>query len=176
VELQAHGSFANILWALGDFIGSCEHAERGLALFTDERTLPAIEGHWRAACQFYACMCTKASGFADRGLQRALEFLAGARERAQSLPLAFALNAVATILAWRGRGEEALKYAEAQLALSAEHGFSNWYSFGKLVHGHALALSGKPDEAIREIKAAFDSLVATGTIVPGWAYANLALA
>jgi hypothetical protein len=86
MQLQAHGSLANILWALGDFIGSCEHAEKGLTLFMDERTLPAIEGHWRAACQFYACMCTMALGFADRGLQRAFEFLAGARERAQSLP------------------------------------------------------------------------------------------
>jgi hypothetical protein len=37
MQLQAHGLFANILWALGDFIGSCEHAERGLALFTDEQ-------------------------------------------------------------------------------------------------------------------------------------------
>jgi hypothetical protein len=69
-----------------------------------------------------------------------------------------------------------LKYGEAQLALIAEHGFSNWYSFGKLVHGQALALSGKAGEAIPEIKAALDSLVATGAIVPDWAYANLALA
>ena len=116
-----------------------------------------------------------ALGFADRGLRRAFDFLAWARERAQPLPLAFALNAVASILAWRGQGEEALQYADAQLVLSAEHGFSNWHSFGQLVRGQALALSGKAEEAIREVRTALESIAAAGAIVPGWAYANLAL-
>jgi class 3 adenylate cyclase len=175
MQLQAHGSLANILWLRGDFIGSCEHAEKGLVLFEDKRILTAGQEHWRAACQFYACSCTIALGFPDKGLRRALEFLAWARERAQLLPLAFALNSVATILAWRGEGGQALKYADAQLAVTAEHGFSNWHSFGQIVRGQALALSGKADEAITEIKGALDSLAATGAVVPGWAYANLAL-
>jgi class 3 adenylate cyclase len=175
MQLQAHGSLANILWLRGDFIGSCEHAEKGLVLFEDKRILTAGQEHWRAACQFYACSCTIALGFPDKGLRRALEFLAWARERPQALPLAFALNSVATILAWRGEGEKALEYADAQLAVAAEHGFNNWHSFGQLVRGQALALSGKADEAITEIKGALDSLAATGAVVPGWAYANLAL-
>jgi tetratricopeptide (TPR) repeat protein len=175
MQLEAHGSIANILWLVGDFIGSFEHAEKGLALFADKQILTTGEGHWQAACQFYACMSTVALGFPDKGLQRALEFLSWARERAQPLPLAFALNGVATILAWRGEGAQALKYADAQLAVAAEHGFSNWHSFGQLIHGHALALLGRSDEAIAEIETAFDSLVPIGAVVPGWAYANLAL-
>ena len=175
MQLEAHGSIANILWLAGDFIGSFEHAEEGLALFADKQILTTGEGHWQAACQFHACSCTIALGFADRGLRRAFEFLAWARERAQLLPLAFALNAVASILAWRGQGEEALQYADAQLVLSAEHGFSNWHSFGQLVRGQALALSGKAEEAIREVRTALESIAAAGAVVPGWAYANLAL-
>ncbi|MBV8356657.1 MAG: tetratricopeptide repeat protein, partial [Deltaproteobacteria bacterium] len=174
MQLQAHGSLANVLWLQGDFIGSCEHAEKGLVLFADKRILTAGEEHWSAACQFYACSCTIALGFPDKGLRRASEFLAWARERGQSLPLAFALNSIATILAWRGEGEKALEYADSQLALAAEHGFNNWHSFGQLVRGQALALSGKADEAIRDIKTALDSLAAAGAAVPGWAYANLA--
>jgi class 3 adenylate cyclase/tetratricopeptide (TPR) repeat protein len=174
MQLQAHGSLANILWLQGDFISSCEHAEKGLVLFADKRILTAGEGHWTAACQFYACSCTIALGFPDKGLRRALEFLAWVRERGQSLPLAFALNSVATILAWRGEGGQALKYADAQLAVTAEHGFRNWHSFGQIVRGQALALSGKADEAIAQTKGALDSLAAAGAAVPGWAYANLA--
>jgi class 3 adenylate cyclase len=176
MQLQAHGSLANILWALGELVGSCEHAEKGLALIADKQILTAGEEHWRAACQFHACSCTIALGFPDKGLRRTLEFLGWARERAHALPLSFALNSVATILAWRGEGSQALKYADAQLAVAAEHGFSNWHSFGRLVRGQALALSGKADEAIAEIKDALDSLAATGAVGPGWAYANLALA
>jgi tetratricopeptide (TPR) repeat protein len=176
MQLQAHGSLANILWLLGDFTGSLEHAEKGLGLFAHEQQLGPGEEHMRAACQFHACCCTAALGFPDKGLRRVLEFLTWVRERAQLLPMAFALNGVATILAWRGEGTQALKYADAQLALTAEHGFSNWHSFGHIVHGQALALLGRTDEAIAEIKAALDSYEATGAVIPGWAYASLAFA
>jgi hypothetical protein len=94
-------------------------------------------------------------GFPDKGLRQALEFLACAREGAQLLLLAFALNCVATILAWH-REAEALKYSDALLALTVEHGFSNWQSFGQLVHGQSLALLGKADEAVAEIKSTLE--------------------
>jgi len=105
-----------------------------------------------------------------------LEFLASARERAQLLSLAFALNCVATILAWRGEAEQALRYADAQLALTAEHGFANWHSFGQIVHGQVLALLGRADEAVAEIKPALDAFGTTGAVVPCWEYAALAFA
>jgi tetratricopeptide (TPR) repeat protein len=174
MQLRAHGSLANILWPLGDIIGSYEHAEKGLALMVDKQILPDIEEHMRATCQFYACSCSIALGFPDRGLRRALEFLGLTRERRQLLPMAFALNCVASILAWRREGEQALKYADAQLAVAAEQGFSSWHSYGQIVRGQALALLGKAEEAIAEINGALDSLAATGAVIPGWAYASLA--
>jgi hypothetical protein len=176
MQLQAHGSLANILWQIGDFIGSREHAEKGLVLFAPERHPAPAEVHGKAACQFYACCCTGTVGFPDKGLRRALEFLAWARERAQALPLAFALNGVATIMVWRGEAAQALKYAGDLIALAAEHGFSNWHSFGQIIHGQALALLGNGQEAITEIKNAMDSLEASGAINSGWAYASLAFA
>ena len=92
----------------------------------------------------------------------------GLRQRgAQLLLLAFALNCVATILTWR-REAEALKYPDALLALTVEHGFSNWQSFGQLVHGQSLALLGKADEAVAEIKSALELFEASGGVVPGW--------
>jgi predicted ATPase len=113
-------------------------------------------------------------GFPDEGLKQSLEFLTWARERAQPLPLVFALNGVATIFVWRREGAEAMKYADALLALTEEHGFSNLHSFGQIVHGQALVLLGKTDEAIAEIKNALASYQATGAAVPGWIYSSLA--
>lgn len=176
MQLQAHSSLANILWLMGDFIGSREHAEKGLGIFPHEQPLAYGDEHWRAAIQFHACSATAVLGFPDKALRRALEFLAWARERAQLVPLTFALNCVATLLLWRGEGAQALKYADAQLALTAEHGFSNWHSFGQIVHGQTLALLGRADEAIAEIKAALDAFEATGGVVPGWEYISLAFA
>jgi class 3 adenylate cyclase len=176
MQLEAHGSLANVLWLLGDIIGSLEHSERGLRLFRPEQHLPYGNEHWRAACHFYACNSTAALGFPDKGLRQSLEFLAWARERAQLISLVFALNGAATILAWRGEGKQALKYADDLLALTAEHGFSLWHSFGQLVHGQTLALLAKTDEAIGEIKTALESLEASGAAIPGWAHADLAFA
>jgi class 3 adenylate cyclase/tetratricopeptide (TPR) repeat protein len=174
MQLEAHGSLANVLWLLGDLIGSREHCEKGLGLFAHPQHLPPGKEHMGAACHLYGCLSIAALGFPEKGLRQALEFLAWARERAQLLPLVIALNGVATILAWRREGAEALKYADALLALTSEHGFSNWHSFGQIVHGHALALLGKVDEAIAEIKTALHSLEATGAVIPGWAYDSFA--
>jgi class 3 adenylate cyclase len=176
MQLQAHGSLSNILWLMGDITGSCQHAEKGLRLSAADHGLPYGNEHWRAACHLYASTGAAALGFPDKGLRQALEFLAWAREQVQVISLVFALNSVATLMAWRGEGMQALKYADALVALSAEHGFGNWYSFGQLIHGEALAMLGSADEAIAEIKAALNSYEATGAVVPGWAYANLALA
>ncbi len=174
MQLQAHGSLANILYWLGDFIGSQEHAERGLRLFKNEQRLAYGNEHMRAACQLYAALCAASLGFPDKALRRALEFLAWTREWEQLLPLALGLNGVATIMAWRGEGEQALKYADDLLVLSSEQGLPNWHSFGQINHGHGLALLGKPAEAILEIKRGIDSFEATGAAIPGWAYASLA--
>jgi tetratricopeptide (TPR) repeat protein len=173
MQLQAHGSVANILWLAGDLRGSLEHAEKGLLLFANDQPLRFGNEHLRAACLNFASWCTAALGYPDKGLRRALEFLAWARERGQLLPLAMALNCLAAILVWRGEAVEALKHADAMLALTFEHGFTNWYFYGQIIHGEAQALSGKAGEAIAEIKAAIASCQAAGAVIPGWAYGSL---
>jgi hypothetical protein len=105
MQLEAHGSLANILWLMGDFIGSRGHSEKGLALFALHEHLPSGKEHMRAACLTSASFSTAALGFPDQGLRRALKFLAWAKERAQPLPLAFALNSVATVSEWRREGD-----------------------------------------------------------------------
>ncbi len=104
MQLEAHGSLANILWLMGDLVGSREHSEKGLALFALREHLPSGKEHMRAACLTYSSFTTAALGFPEQGLRRALKFLAWAKERAQPLPLAFALNCVATVSEWRREG------------------------------------------------------------------------
>jgi class 3 adenylate cyclase/tetratricopeptide (TPR) repeat protein len=176
MQLQAHGSLANVLYLMGDFTGSCEHAEKGLRLFTKQQPLAHGNEHMRAACEFYACLSTTALGFLDKALRRALEFMAWAKEGAQLLPMAFALYGVATVTVSCGESADALKYSEGLIALASEHGFSNWLAVGQIIHGQALALAGKPHEALEEIQTGIDSFRATGAVIPDWVYATLAFA
>jgi tetratricopeptide (TPR) repeat protein len=174
MQLEARGALANALWMMGDVAGARDHAERGLALFEHRPRELAGKEHMLAACQLYSCFCTAAMGYPDKALRLAFEFLAAARERGQLLPLAFALNIVATMMVWRGEGEQAVKYSDALLAVSVEHGFTNWVSFGQIDHGHALALAGRGKEGVVEIIKALDTFKATGAAIPGWAFASLA--
>jgi class 3 adenylate cyclase/tetratricopeptide (TPR) repeat protein len=174
MQLQAHGSLANVLWLMGDFIGSRTHAEKGIALFVREEHFQ--EEHARAACLFYAPLCTAMLGFPDDALRQSLEFVTWARKRAQPLQLVIALNCVSSLLVWRREGAEALKYTGPVLALTAEHGFTQWHLFAQIAHGQALATAGRPDEAVTEIKGATATFEATGAVVPGWVYASLAFA
>jgi class 3 adenylate cyclase len=174
MQLEAHGSLANILWLLGDFRGSLEHSQRGIELFGLNEHLPSGKEHMRAACRFYAPFCAATLGFPDEGLRQSKEFLARARERSEPLPLAFALNCVSTLFVWRREGEEALKFADALLTLSMEQGFSNWQSFARIDRGHSLALMGKGEDAIVEISRAIASYEATGAAVTGWMRCSLA--
>ena len=92
MQLEAHGSLANILWLMGDFLASREHAEKGLGLFADTQIVPTGKEHMWAACQLFACLSTAALGFANKALEQARAFLTSARERGPLLALAIALN------------------------------------------------------------------------------------
>jgi class 3 adenylate cyclase/tetratricopeptide (TPR) repeat protein len=176
MQLNAHGSLANILWLMGDFIGSRAHSEKVIGLFEREEHLGPGEEHFMAACLFYAPLCTANLGFPEVALRQSLEFLTWARRQPRPLPLAFALNCVATLFMWRADGTQALKYFESMLALTAEHGFSNLHSFAQIARGQALTILGRTDEAIAGIKEAMAAFEATGATAPGWLYAALGLA
>jgi predicted ATPase len=51
---------------------------------------------------------------------------------------------------------------------------SSWRLFNQINHGQALALLGRANEGIAEIKPALASLEAAGAVIPGWAYGCLA--
>jgi tetratricopeptide (TPR) repeat protein len=176
MQLEAHGSLANILWLMGDFLASREHAEKGLGLFVHTQIVPAEKEHMMAACQLFACLSAAALGFPDKALQQARAFLTSARERGSQVALAVALDRIGTLSLWRRDGAEGLKHGDALIALAYEHGFSTWYSLGHLIHGQALALLANADEGIIEIKMAMDSLEGTGFVTPGWVYSCLAFA
>ena len=176
LQLNAHGSLAVLLWLMGDFIGSRAHSEKGISLFERGEHLGPGEEHLMAACLFHAPLCTANLGFPDQALRQSLEFLTWAQRRPQPLALAFALNCVATLFMWRREGVEALRHSESLIALTAEHGFRDLHSFGQVAHGQILAMLGRTDEAIAEIKDAMSAFEATGAVVQGWLYSALGLA
>jgi hypothetical protein len=58
-----------------------------------------------------------------------------AQELSHPYSLAFALSFVTFLYQWRRDISATLTWAEAVLALCTEHGFGQYFSYGKLLHG-----------------------------------------
>ena len=144
MQLQAHGSLANVLWAMGDFVGSREHSEK--ALVPSRERLPPGEAHMAAACMFFESLCTSALGFPDTGLRRSLKFLAWAQEKAQALPLVFALNCVATVLRIAQTGG---RRAQILACFAGAHGKTRLEQLALILPHHPRARARPPGKGAR---------------------------
>jgi tetratricopeptide (TPR) repeat protein len=58
---------------------------------------------------------------------------------------------------WAGRVDDALRISAHGLALAQQHGFDQLTAFCLGSHGWALALSGRPEEAVPEVRLAIDA-------------------
>jgi predicted ATPase len=86
-----------------------------------------------------------------------------AQELAHPYSLAFALSFVAFLYQWRRDIPATLTCAEAVLALCAEHGFGQYFSYGRLLHGWALAAQGQGYEGLDQMRQGLTAYQATAT-------------
>jgi len=76
--------------------------------------------------------------------------------------LAVVLQQVTRLHQWRRDVPATLTWAEAMMALSAEHEFGQYVSHAKLLHGWALVAQGQGDEGLDHIRQNLTAYEATG--------------
>ena len=77
--------------------------------------------------------------------------------------LAFALSFVTFLQQWRRDISATLTWAAAVLVLSAEHGFGQYFSYGRLLHGWALMAQGQGDAGLDQMRQGLIAYQATAT-------------
>jgi predicted ATPase len=161
--MRAHLWLGDTLFWLGEFVLARDHLEKGIALYDPQqhRSDGAVEDPG-VTCLCYASRVLWSLGYADQALQRSHGALTLARELSRPYSLAYALDAASLLHQLCREVQAAQERAEAEIALSTEHGFPHWLALGTIWRGWALADRGWVKESITQMRQGIAAWQAMG--------------
>jgi predicted ATPase len=168
------------LW-LGALPAARQHLEEGSARYTpDQRRAPVFRmgQDLGVVCRALAAMTLWLLGYPEQALARLHEALALAHALSHPYSLAHALSHPYSLAYARCRAAYVYQFrrdvpavheqAEATVILSTEQGFAQWAAMGTILRGWALALQGRGEEGIAQVRQGLAAWRATGAalVVP----------
>ena len=163
--MEALRSAGAMLFHRGELEPARRHLEEGIALYESQAEVPdpfQFLQHPGLGCRSYAAWVLWYQGFPDRALAISSDSLALGRELGHPYNLVFALAIAGLVRKLRREGPETQEIAEAQMALSREHGFAIPLASARILHGGALVDQGALDEGIAEMREGLAAFRATG--------------
>jgi class 3 adenylate cyclase/predicted ATPase len=164
--LYARRALGNTSYFMGEFLPAREHLAYAITLYDPERHRPLVfrYGGFDAGVGSlsYAAWTLWQLGHPDQTLERGNEALALAQTLSHPLSLAFAEVFFGVLRHFRREACAAQETAEALIALSAEHGFSQLLAWATTLRGWAMAEQGRSEEGIAQIQEGLAAFRATG--------------
>lgn len=163
--MEALRSAGAVRFHRGDFESARRHLEEGIALYESQDEIPdpfQFLQHPGLGCRSYAAWVLWYLGSPDRALAVSHEALALGRQLDHSYNLVFALAIAGMIHKLRREGPETREIAEAQMALSRQHGLAMPLASAQILRGGALVDEGRFDEGIRQMREGLAAFRATG--------------
>jgi len=166
--MEAHHALGVTLLALGEFSSGLNHLEQAIAIYDPKRhsSLALIYGQDAGVvCRSHAAWALWFLGYPDRALKRVDEALILAKEVSHPYSLAAALDFAAWLHLLIRNRQATQEWAEAAVALSAEHDFVFWNLKGAILRGWALGESEDMAEGIAQMGQGLAAFRATGAEV-----------
>ena len=174
--LEAHYALGNTLNYLGEFAAARAHFEQGIALYDRQQHHAHAFRYGQdpgVICHAYAALTLWWLGYPEQAVRRSQEAVTLARELAHPFSLGLALVFAAWLHMLRRAGPLTQEWAEAAIALAAEHGFTVLRAQGTIYRGWALAASdaepapreGQREEGIDQMQQGLAAWQATGAKV-----------
>jgi predicted ATPase len=166
--LSAHTMLGVSLFFRGEVATAHAHLAQGSALDVPASYRAPVGHHvmdLRALARCYLALSLWLRGAPAQALAQMHEVHTLAQELAHPYSLAFALSFETFLHQWWRDIPATLTWAEAVLALSAEHGFGQFFAYGKLLHGWALVAQGQRDEGLDQMRQRLAAYEATGVAV-----------
>jgi len=163
--LEAHRALGTSLFYLGELDLARTHLERALALYDprEHHSLAFRSGQDPGVvCRGFVAWALGMLGYPDQALQRNRETFALPQELSHSFSLAYALDFAARIHQLRREEQLTQEQAQALMALSREHGFTQRLATGTIMWGWALTAQGQGEEGIAQIRQGLAAFQATG--------------
>ena len=165
--LVAHRQLGTILFFQGELLLARAHVEQGISLYDPQHHHALTLLYNRdpgVNCLNSLSLILWVLGYPSQALRRSHEALTLARQFSHPFTLAHALIYAAMLHKNRREGQLAQEGAEAGTALAREHGFAQWVPQGAIVHGWALAVQGRAEESLRQIRQELAAHQATGSV------------
>ncbi|HJT88328.1 MAG TPA: hypothetical protein VJ732_10740, partial [Bryobacteraceae bacterium] len=166
LQIEACHAISYPTYFLGDFPGTREYAEKGLALYTPERERAVVATFHvpsSFACAHILAMSLWCLGYPEEAKaahRRSMEMIEALDLSACT---AFALGCSLDYhYHWRDHATIARK-AEQVYRLSLEEGYLFWVAQTRILGGWARAMSGDPEAGIKEMQAGLESYRVTGS-------------
>ena len=174
--LEAHYALGNTLNYLGEFAAARAHFEQGIALYDRQQHHAHAFRYGQdpgVICHAYAALTLWWLGYPEQALRRSHQAVTLARELAHPFSLGIALVFAAWLHLLRRAGPPTQEWADAAIALAAEHGFTVLLAQGTIYRGWALAEryaepaagQGQREEGITQMKQGLAAWQATGAKV-----------
>ncbi|MFQ5813233.1 MAG: AAA family ATPase [Anaerolineae bacterium] len=163
--VDAHEELGVTLLQVGELGPSRAHLEQAIAIYNPQqpRSAALMPGHAPAVlCLSHAAWALWLLGYPDQALKRCQEALILAEELSHPFSIVFALNFAAVLHQFRQERQAVKERSEAVIALSTEHGFPFWIAGATVLQGWALAVEGKTEEGIAQMRQGLAAWQATG--------------
>jgi class 3 adenylate cyclase/predicted ATPase len=157
------------LW-LGVLPAARTHLEEGIACYTlNQRRAPVFRMGQDPGlvCRIYAALTLWLLGYPAQALVRLHDGLALAYELAHPYSLAWARCWVAFVSQLYRDVPAVREHAEAAVALSTEQSFPYWAALGTILRGWALAMQGRNEVGMAEVRQGIAGWRATGAALLG---------
>src|SRR5439155_14976304 len=154
----------------GELVPARENLTRGSALYDSRQHRSRTLTEPGAFCLAFASWVLWPLGYPEQALQKSRAALGLARELSYPHTLAAVLFFAAMVHKFRGERQLAREYAEEAIVLGREQGLPHWMMFGTIVRGWTLAMEGRFEEGIGEIRQGLAVQRATGARIarPGF--------
>jgi len=166
LEIEARHAISFPTYFLGDFVGTREHAEKGLALYTPERERAVVATFHvpsSFACAHILSLSLWFLGYPDQARKTHRDAWVIADTLNINACTAYALGCTLDYH-YLFRDHAAIApIAERAHKLSIEEGYLFWVAQTRIFLGWVQAMTGMPQAGIQEMKAGLESYRATGS-------------
>jgi predicted ATPase len=165
--VAAHNALALSLHHLGDHRRALVHFDRGLESYGRDLSPHFMTVLIEPGVSLLAesARVLWVTGYPDRALRRANEAIALADEVPHPEARGFAPLFAGFVHQLLGDVAGTLRHSESVLALSRERDIVTTMAWGMVLHGWALAMEGRVDEGLAEIRASLAGQLAAGALI-----------
>jgi predicted ATPase len=171
--LNAHYTLAHVLFFLGEFAPTRQHAEQGAAVYDPVTHNPQATGAGQdpaVSCLSYSSLALWMLGYPDQALRKSEEALALAQRLSHTFSRAYALGIAAMFRQFRGEVGAVEAHAGAMLRLCQEQEFAFHLGWATILQAWAMVEQGRAEKGLDQMREGLAIFESTGAEIlrPYW--------